>query len=102
MVEQTAYLDGDTLWSVLQKANAHLKQPALCLLRGTSFKLAIISDLRLAVSWQTLRKPEDQGDALFLIPVEIASQFTEQIRKPLRIPPFKMTADATMRIEYVP
>jgi hypothetical protein len=85
MAEQTAYLNGDTLWTALQKANAHLTQPALCLLRGTSFKLSIISDLRLAASWQTLRRPEDQGDTFFLIPVEIAKQITEQIRRPLQV-----------------
>lgn len=85
MAEQTAYLDGDILCDALQKASEHLTQPALCVLRGTTFRLAIISDLRLAVSWQTYRRPEDQGDAFFLIPVEIAKELSPRARKPLRI-----------------
>jgi hypothetical protein len=85
MVAQTVYLDGNALTAGLQKVGSYLTQPALCLLRGPLLKLAIVSDLRLAVSWQIQRKPEDQGDSIFLIPPEITQRLGENVKKPLRI-----------------
>ncbi len=71
MVEQTVYLDGDTLWAGLQQATSRTNSPIFCMLRGPIFKLAIVSDLRLTVSWQTRRKIYEQGEAFFLIPLQV-------------------------------
>lgn len=72
MAEQCVHLDGQLLWAGLEKAALHtLTSPLLCLLRGQICKLAVVSDRRLVVSWQTHRLPSEQGDTFFLIPNDI-------------------------------
>ena len=72
MAEQPVYVDGDALWAGLRLAIPRANSPIFCMLRGPVLKLAIVSDLRMTVSWQTRRKIYEQGEAFFLIPLQVA------------------------------
>lgn len=71
---QTVQLDGESLKAGLKWACEKTDEPILCLLKGSTLKLAFMGGLRLAISWQVRRSPWETGDAFLVIPNMIATK----------------------------